>query len=212
MTAKRTGPWRLAQKIMSPKLPFATHRAVERAVLQEAQYFRKKVVEAFNTSGASNGKVWTPNKATTIRSKGKSKPLIDKGDLRSSIAVMQQGPAIFVGVSNNKRHRDGQLLIDIASVHEFGKIIAVTITPKMLAFLHANAEKIGLGLGSGGTLAVGKVMLIEIPKRSFLQATADAHFAPGTVRPRFLARVGQNLGGFWAVLGGNPAKYTKGGL
>lgn len=209
MGAKRVGQWRAARAAMSPSLPFKTNKAINLAVAQEAQYFRKKCVEAFNTSGASNGKVWTPNKTSTSRSKGSSKPLIDSGDLRNSITVITKGAASFVGVPNNKRHRDGQELIDIASTHEFGKIIAVTITAKMLAFLHANADKLGLGTGSGQGLAVGKVMLIDISKRSFLQATLDAHFGKVNLRKRFLARVAQNLGGIWAFLGSDPNRFTK---
>ncbi len=210
MTAKRIGQWRAARKAMSPALPFKANKAMNLAVLQEAQYFRKKVVESFNTSGSSNGKVWTPNKSSTSRSKGSSKPLIDKGDLRNSITIISKGAAAFVGVPNNKRHRDGQELVDIASTHEFGKIIAVTITPKMLAFLHANADRLGLGSGSGGgSLAVGKVMLIDIPKRSFLQDTLDAHFDARTVKKRYLARVAQNLGGIWAFIGADPNRFTK---
>lgn len=172
MTITKVGDWaaaRAATEAMGTRMV----RATERATKQEAQLFRRMVVTAFNTRGKSNGTAWVPNKPSTRKQKGSSKPLIDSGQLRNSVQVVDRGGAIFVGIPNFARRKGGGPLVSIAAVHEYGKVIV---------------QNRG-----------GQVVLIKIPKRSFIQATADFHFSPAKVRTRFHARVAVGMGPGWAV-------------
>ena len=145
--------------------------ATEKAARKEAHLFRKKVLRAFQTGGKSNGKAWAPLKPATIRKKGSSKPLIDTAHLRNSISVIETNNAIFVGVASKTIRKGGGSLVNVAAVHEFGKVIA---------------QRRGTG-----------VTLVTIPKRSFLKATADAHFKPATVKARFKRNVAAIMGPGW---------------
>ena len=171
MTVGKFGQWDLARAV--------THRMGERARLamrkankQEAQLFRALVLRAFNSRGRTNGKAWTPLKPATKKRKGSSKPLIDTGDLRNSIAVVDRGSQIFVGVPNLARNKQGEALTSIAAVHEFGKTIA---------------QKRGDSL-----------VVIQIPERSFLRSTADFHFKPSAMKARVLGRIAIAMGHGWA--------------
>lgn len=144
--------------------------ATDKATRQEAQLFRKMVLRAFNSRGKSNGKAWAKLKPATIRRKGSSKPLIDTAQLRNSVSVIEKGNTIFVGVSSKVR-RNGRPLANIAAVHEYGKVIA---------------QQRG-----------GKVVLIKIPQRSFIQSTADFHFKPSDVSKRYAQRVALLMGPGW---------------
>lgn len=168
----KTGEW-AAARAATTAMAERFDRAHTMAARAEAQLFRALVVKAFTTKGRSNGKAWTPNAPSTVRQKGSAKPLIDSGQLRASVAVVERGRQTFIGIPSKKKRSGGGPLVDIAAVHEFGKVIV-------------QQRK-------------GEIVIIKIPKRSFIQATADAHFAPTDVRTRFFARVAINMGGAWAV-------------
>jgi len=171
VTVKKVGDWNAA-RAATANMGARMVRATDRATRQEAQLFRSLVVRAFNSGGATNGKRWEPNKPATKERKGSSKPLIDSGQLRNSVQVVEKGDMIFVGVPSNVKRSGGGPLVSIAAVHEYGKIIA---------------QRRG-----------GRVVLIKIPERSFIRSTADFHFKPSAVRPRFFARVALALGPTWA--------------
>lgn len=62
-----------------------------------------------------------PLAESTKARKGSSKALIDHGDLVRSINVTKVGGGdFFVGVHRNVTARDGQPMVNIAEVHEFG--------------------------------------------------------------------------------------------
>ncbi len=93
---------------------------------------------------------WEPLKAATIARKGSSKILIDKGDLVHSITFKVLGPyAAFVGVLRTARRSNGQGLVNIARVHEFGFMGYVT-----------NSK-------------TGTRYFLRIPARAYLQPTLD---------------------------------------
>lgn len=179
---KKVGDWNKA-RAATTAMAVRMERATNRATKQEGQLFRALVVKAFNTSGRSNGKQWPKlagggqkrnAQGRFLKSKSGrkgSKPLIDSGQLRGAVSVVERGDDVFVGVPNNKRRANGQPLAKIAEVHENGKVIA---------------QQRG-----------GKIVLITIPKRSFIQATADKHFQPGDVRKRYLQRVAHTMGPGW---------------
>jgi len=166
----KVGDWNKARAAVG-SMAARMRNATNKASRQEAQLYRKMVLRAFSSRGKSNGKAWAKLKPQTIRKKGSSKPLVASGQLRASITVVEKGDTIFVGVSSKKRRSDGGSLVDIAAVHEFGKVIA---------------QRRGTS-----------VVLTQIPKRSFLQATSDAHFKPDDVRKRYAQRVALLMGPGW---------------
>ncbi len=166
----KVGDWAKARAAVGG-MATRMQNATTKATRQEAQLYRKMVLRAFQSRGKSNGYAWQKLKPDTIRRKGSSKPLVDTAQLRNSIVVIEKGGNIFVGVSSKKRRSDGGSLVNIAAVHEFGKVIA---------------QKRGT-----------KVVLITIPKRSFLQATQDAHFQPSDVAKRYAQRVALLMGPGW---------------
>lgn len=166
----KVGDWAKARAAVSG-MGVRMRKATDRASRMEAQLYRKKVLDAFKTRGMSNGKAWAPLKPSTIKRKGSSKPLIDTGQLRNSIVVIERGKEIFIGISSKVQRPRGGPLVNIAAVHEYGSVIAQA-------------------RGS-------KIVLIRIPQRSFLQATADAHFKPADVKRRYARRVKALMGPGW---------------
>lgn len=191
---KKSGHWKLLDYNMvqlSTRVRAAQHLVVQ----QEAQYFRGKIIRAFNTSGQSNGKRWAPLKPGTIEAKGSSKPLIDRGDLRNSVVAIPAGRnRAFVGVSSKKRSADGTRMVDIAAVHEFGRVIAIQVTQRMFNYVMAQlSERGGKSRKGSGKFKPGATLVIKIPERSFLRATAEAHFTAAKVIPRAQRRFKQIL-------------------
>jgi len=148
MRVMKIGDWSLARRILSG----ASRRvkdAIDKAVLQEAQFFRTKIVEGLRR-GAPGGQALQPLAPTTLairRFRGfkGSKPLIVHGDLWNSIAVVKQADRVFVGVLRTAKSKGGQSLVNTAAIHEFGsRAIAVKLTPKMRRFLHAALRSAGL--------------------------------------------------------------------
>lgn len=172
MTISKVGDWGAARAAVSG-MGERMLRATQRATMQEAQLFRSLAVRAFNTGGRSNGEAWARNQPGTIRAKGSSKPLIDSGQLRNSVAVVKIGQGVFVGVPSNTRREGGGPLVSIAEVHEYGKVIA---------------QQRG-----------GSIVLIKIPARSFIGSTASKHFSPRDVSARYFARVAIGMGAGWTT-------------
>lgn len=194
----KIGDWSLARKILSGA-GRRVQDAIDKAVLQEAQFFRGKIVEGLR-SGAPGGQALDPPAPTTLairRFRGfkGSKPLIVRGDLRNSIAVVKQGDGVFVGVLRTAKAKSGQPLVNVAAVHEFGsRTFAVKLTPKARRFLHAAFRSAGLDAPSGGRPSTG-IAVIRIPARPFLRPVFEEHGKPDDVSRRFLGHVAKLLGG-----------------
>jgi hypothetical protein len=193
----KIGDWSLARRILSG----ASRRvkdAIDKAVLQEAQFFRTKIVEGLR-SGAPGGQALQPLAPTTLairRFRGfkGTKPLVVHRDLRNSIAVVRQADGVFVGVLRTAKGKGGQSLVNIAAVHEFGsRAIAVKLTPKMRRFLHAVSRSAGLDAPAGDKPSTG-IAVIRIPARPFLRPVFEEHGQPKDVSRRFLDRVAKLLG------------------
>lgn len=186
-------------------------RALAVAVAQEAQFFRRKVVEGIR-EGAPGGQRFEPLKETTLairRFTGfqGTKALIVRGDLRSSIKVVNRtgvlGAESFIGVLRSAKSSDGKDLVNIAAVHEFGsRTFLIEVTPAMRRFLAAafSQELGGLSGGRGG-LTRG-VIVVKIPPRPFLQPVADTFFSGPVAAARFQARVAAAMGFTFGGRGG----------
>lgn len=199
---KQTGEWTKMRAAMRRIDAKSLRLAEGAAVYQEAHLFRKKIIECFNSSGRSNGIQWEPNKPSVLANKRSSKPLIDTADLKNSVQVVGRNQySAEVGIPNKARNRDGVRMTRIAEVHEFGKVIVMEVTLPMFRYVMAMMSELGGPAGAGtGQFRPGAVIVINIPARSFIQSTVDAHFDPLIVRARFIRRVGLMLGGTWAAL------------
>lgn len=189
---RKIGDWKRARREL-PGMADKYRDAQIMAVRQEAEFFRKKVIECFKTGGKSSNIAWKPNAPSTIRAKGSSKPLIDSGDLVGSVTIIQASTdTFFCGVPNNARSKKGKPFVKIGKVHEFGKTITMKISKKQHGWMMANIKKLGGGKksgGSSGTFKVGGTLKIIIPARSFLRSTRDAHFGGEKSRRRVQGRV-----------------------
>lgn len=198
MKLSKTGDWTAARRILATA-PKRIRQAQDKAVLQEAQFFRTKIVEGLRT-GAPGGEALQPLAPTTLAIRrlrgGKgSKPLIRHGDLRNSIAVVKEGDGVFVGVLRSAKSSGGGSLVNVAAIHEFGsRPIALKITPKVRAFLHAAFRKAGLEEPAGDRPSTG-IAVIRIPARPFLRPVFEKYGNPEEVSRRFVERVATLLGG-----------------
>jgi hypothetical protein len=196
-----TGDWGRASWILGTA-PIRIRRAIDAAVLAEAQFFRRKVVEGFRTQ-APGGKTFAPLKKTTLairrfRGFGGTKALIVRGDLRNSVKVVKRqtslGAEAFVGVNRTVRGRDGQKIVNIAEVHEFGKLIVIPVTPAMRRFLMAAfSQELGSEGGGAGGLRLG-IVIVKIPARPFIRPVAEKWFDGPQAAARFQGRVAAGLG------------------
>jgi phage gpG-like protein len=99
--------------------------ASNRALMQEAQYLRKQIVQGIRDQ-APGGKAFKPLKQSTIERRRRAgftgtKALIRTGDLRNSIAVKRAGTnGVFVGILRTATSRGGDILVNLAKIHEYG--------------------------------------------------------------------------------------------
>jgi hypothetical protein len=215
---KREGEWGKAALILG-RGKARIRGAMDRAVLQEAQFFRKKVVEGFRTQ-APGGKKFKPLSPNTLMFRraqgfGGKKALIRTGSLRNSISVHKRnrpdGAEAFIGVLRTARTKDGKKLVNIAEVHEFGsKPIVIPVTPKMRAYvmaLIAKKQRSGRdaqgrfikkgqkGKGGGGGGFKRGFLIIQIPARPFIGPVARKYFRGAVAKARFQTRVQTLLAG-----------------
>jgi hypothetical protein len=199
MNIGKTGAWGRLAKLLETA-PKRLKEASDKALMQEAQYFRTKIVEGI-TSQAPAGQAFTPLAPTTLairRFRGfkGSKALLVNSDLRNSITVTKEGGRVFVGVLRSAKARNGRSLVNIAQLHEEGsRPIVMQLTPKARAFLHAAFRAAGLPAIARGTPRTG-ITIIQVPPRPFLTPVFDRYGADeAVVARRFLERVAKNLGG-----------------
>lgn len=198
MTTRKIGPWRKTRRILAAT-PIQLSRAVDRVVLQEAQFFRTRVVRGFR-SQAPGGKKFKPPSENTIKIRrflgfGGTKALIVRSDLRNSVKVHRTGRgSAFVGVRRGARGKKGQDLVNVARVHEFGAgPIVIRITDKMRRFLGA-AGVLGQGGGGGGGGGGGVgIIVVRIPARPFLRPVFEKHMIGAEANRRVLWRISRAL-------------------
>ncbi|HYM96991.1 MAG TPA: phage virion morphogenesis protein [Candidatus Sulfotelmatobacter sp.] len=195
---RKVGAWSRVGKLLA-SAPHRMREAVDKALIQEAQFFRTKIVEGMREQ-APGGKAFAPLAPTTLairRFRGfkGTKALLVQGDLRNSVTVVKEGDGVFVGVLRSAKGRAGQPLVNVASVHEFGSPpIAVKLTPKARAFLHAAFRRAGLDSPSADHPSTG-IAIIKVPARPFFGPVFEKYADPDQVSRRFLERVAKNLGG-----------------
>jgi hypothetical protein len=192
----KVGAWSQVGRLLAGA-PRRVHAAVDKAVLQEAQFLRTKIVEGIREQ-APGGRAFAPLAPTTLairrfRGFAGTKTLIVQGDLRNAVTVVKDGDRAFVGVLRTAQSRSGQSLADIAALQEHGsKPIVTTLTPKARAFLHAAFRRAGLD-SSTDHHASTNIAVLQIPPRPFLSPVFDTYAQPAEVAKRFLERVSAHL-------------------
>ena len=116
---------------------------------QEAQLLRKEIVQGL-TRQAPGGKSLKKPAPTTLAARklegfGGSKVLLVRGELRNAVAVVVKGEEAFVGIPRKARNKEGELLVDIAQIQEFGsEPMVIPMTPAMRAFLFKALREAGI--------------------------------------------------------------------
>jgi phage gpG-like protein len=191
--AMRTGEWARARRLLTAG-PSRLRSAIGVALRQEAQRLRSTIVEGITNQAPGGEPIRAPSELTLAARQLKgidgTKSLLVRGDLRNSITVVIDDNAAFVGVPRSARSSDGQSLVHLAELHEFGgPPVIIPLTPKMRRFLFAMLRRAGKtptgGSGRG-------VIVVQVPARPFLRPAFEK-YRQGAGR-RFLQRVGHELG------------------
>lgn len=200
-SVRKVGDWQAARRFLAAA-PRRFHRALDQAVRQEALLYKKEIVQGL-TTGQPGGKPLAPLAESTLatrRARGLrgTKPLIARGDLRRSITLVTVKPGeVFVGILRSARGRDGQALVNVAAVQEFGKTVVFRLTPKARRFLAMALREAGRAPRGGGG-APGGIAIVRIPPRPFFRPVFDklAKGAPARVVGRMARLLAGDIGGF----------------
>lgn len=143
--------------------------AADRALMQEAQFLRREIVVGI-TSQSPGGKPFLPLAQSTIARRrragfGGTKALIVTGDLRNSVQVSKVGTnGVFVGILRTAQHSGGELVVNIAKIHEYGAPRAhIPARPFMAPVWEAHKDKIrerffkNMAQNLGGVFGTGMV-------------------------------------------------------
>lgn len=123
------------------RLPHAISQQTKRQALR----LRQIIVQGIR-DGAPGNEAFKPLAESTKKMKGSSKPLIDNGDLLRSIGVDGVGlDSFFVGVNRSAQSEDGEPIVNLAEIHEYGTQdgapYPIPVTRKLRAFWFAMFTK-----------------------------------------------------------------------
>ena len=195
MTAvSKTGDWSKAKKILAGG-PVRLKAAIGTAIRQEAHELRREIVQGLTKQAPGGKSIEKPSPLTLETRKYKgfkgSKSLIVQGELKNAVSVVVKGDEAFIGIPKKVKSRDGELLVDVAEIQEFGSgPIVIPMTEKMRKFLFALLKDSGQESGEG----TGKgVVVVQIPARPFLKPAFEAFKKDA---PKcFLKRIEKLMGG-----------------
>jgi hypothetical protein len=192
-TVQKTGDWAKARRLLTAA-PHKLKVAVDTALRQEALALRKEIVQGI-TRQAPSGQSFKPLSPLTLAARRYSgfkgtRALIRRADLRNAITAVVRGGTAFIGVPRKARSKEGEPMVDIAKLNEFGSDpIVIPMTPRMrrylFALLRAAGKKPTGGSGKG-------VVVVRIPARPFLRPAFEK-FKHGAGR-RFMRRVARRMG------------------
>lgn len=199
---RKVGDWARARQATTALGP-RFKRAVSKAMLKEAHFYRSKIIEGFRT-GAPGGQKWKPLAPATIAGRkmkgfGGTKVGIVTGTMRNSTSVVQRNNEVFIGIKRSAKSADGESLVDIALVFTKGAIIVQNMSEQQRKFLGALMSKVG---GNGGTGPSGSkgVLVIKIPARPIFEPIWEKYGGNKGAK-RFYARVAAEMGGTLGLLG-----------
>ena len=128
------GPWGQTGKDLSSAKKKKMIRAFLIAARPYARVLRNMIKKGYKSAKP-------PLAASTILARKQSgrggrKPLFVSGDMRNSVSVVKEDDALFVGIHRNKKGHGGNM-VNLATLHEFGKTFAAPATRRSKAFLTA---------------------------------------------------------------------------
>jgi hypothetical protein len=174
---KPFGDWARARQAVSVSAQRRIDLAWRKAILQEAHFWRKEIVQGL-TKQAPGGKRFKPLAESTIlkrKSEGFAgrKALIRTATFRRNIKVSERSNNVFIGVLRGTRTSDGKDMVNIARVHEEGRVIVIKVTPKMRKYFFAMLKRMGaVPTGGSGGFKRG-ILVIKIPARPFIGPIRD---------------------------------------
>ncbi len=174
-SVRRTGDWAGAQSLMRT-LPGDIRRAADKVTKDEAQRFLKAAQRAFDTSGGSNNARWEGLKRSSTLGRGGGGPLLNSGSLKKSMHVKRIGRGKYGIAFRGGRGVSSRTMTKIALTHEKGAVIPQKVTLAKFRAVMAKMSK-GSKTKGNGTFRPGAIVLIKIPRRSFLEDTKKAHFS-----------------------------------
>lgn len=185
---------------------------LNRAVLAELAFLRKKVLEVFATEGPDGAK-WQSLSPVTLavrkfRGFKGSKILQVTRDLAGSISVVPipEGGG-FIGVARTKSRKDGKDPVNIAALQESGFTATIPFGPKQRRFLFAAMAAAGLRneppAGKTGARGVTTVQ-IRVPPRPFLSPVLERYGQPEQLAESIMSRVTGATKGAIGTTGSKP--------
>ena len=144
MNTSKFGDWKRLEAALHNCLPARMERVLNVAATKCALLLVREIKKGIK-SQSPGGKAFEPLAKVTIKKKGSSKALIDTGFLLSSITQVIEGDTAFVGLLRGARNKDGDEMVNIGAVMEFGATIkhpsGATIVIPARPFLHPVMEK-----------------------------------------------------------------------
>ncbi len=199
------GDWGEAKRVLRAG-SLRTKRCIAQSLRQEGQFLRKQIVQGIRKQkpGGKAFKKLAPITLAIRRFQGfrGRKALIRSGDLVGSVAVVDRGLGVFIGVLKTARANDGRSLVNVAAIQEFGsRPITIRMTDKMRRFLFAAlaASRVSPRGSSSGT-GTG-IIVISIPARPFLRPVFDKFAKPRVIGPRFMDRMAECFKGQMGTTG-----------
>ena len=178
MGIARVGDWAAAQSFLTAA-PSRVDAGLKVAIRREAELFRKEVVQGIAKQAPAGKRFKALSKHTLVmrkfqKFKGK-KALMRRGDLRRSIKVTTAPGGFFVGILRSARSSQGDGLVNIAAVQEFGATIVLKMTPKMRKYLAMVFRQAGLVASAAPATsgASSRVIIIRNPARPFIEPVAE---------------------------------------
>jgi len=144
MGVRRFGDWDEARSRLTGNTAARLARALRQATIKNALLLVREIKRGIR-SQAPGGKPFVKLAESTIRRKGSSKALIDTGFLVNAITQRILADKAFVGLLRGTVNKDGEDLVNIGAVMEYGATIrhpngAVIVIPPR-PFLHPVMEK-----------------------------------------------------------------------
>jgi phage gpG-like protein len=138
------GQWAKAKQVLGTNLGARLAKALRQATIKNAMLLVREIKKGIKAQ-APGGKPFVKLAESTIRRKGSSKALIDTGFLLASITQLILGDRAFVGLLRGTRNKEGDEIVNIGAVMEFGATIqhpngAVIVIPAR-PFLHPEMEQ-----------------------------------------------------------------------
>lgn len=146
MTVERFGDWDKAKAKLTGNLGMRLTLALRQATIRNALFLVREVQKGIRNQAPGGQSFVKLSDSTIAKRKGKStKALIDTGFLINAITQKIVADTAFVGLLKTTVHPDGESMVNIGAVMEYGATIShpngATIIIPPRPFLHPVMEK-----------------------------------------------------------------------